>query len=69
MLIKTLLDLGIVVKRERRKASMSGREMAAKAGLDQGQISRIESGKSNVTMKTLIRIADSMGKRLYVYFR
>jgi len=69
MLIKTLLDLGILVKRERRKSGLSGQAMAEKADLDQGHISRIEGGKSNVTLKTLIRIAESTGKRLYVYFR
>ena len=32
-------------------------ELAERAGLDQGDVSRIENGKANPTLETLIRIA------------
>ena len=53
---------------EREKSNMTQAELAKKSGIPQCDISRIESGKGNPTLKTLRKIAQAFGKRLEVSF-
>jgi plasmid maintenance system antidote protein VapI len=45
---------------------MSITALAKKADADPAVISRMEHGKSNITMVTLIRIVKALGKRLHI---
>lgn len=69
MLIKSMADIGRLIKRLRQKTDISGTHLAEKAKTGQAVVSRIEHGKSNLTISTLIRIAGALGKKLYINIR
>ena len=52
----------------RTKAGLTQKELASKTGIQQSNISRIEQGVYNPSIKTLQRIAKGMGKKLYIDF-
>lgn len=50
----------------RVKRKMSQAELAKRTGLQQTNISRIEHGKANPSLKTLLKITKALGVRLVV---
>jgi transcriptional regulator with XRE-family HTH domain len=66
MLIKSKEDLAKQLADTRRAQGMSITALAKKADADPAVISRMEHGKSNITMVTLIRIVKALGKRLHI---
>lgn len=48
----------------RYSLGLSQKELAAKSGLTQANISKIESGTSHPTIDSLKKIADALGKRV-----
>ena len=57
------LAVALEIAREREKAGLSQRELAAKLKTTQSVVSRIESGRQNVSLELLQRIAEAFGKR------
>ena len=53
---------------ERKRQGISQKELAEKAGITQGQLSRIESGESSPLMTTTYAIANALGKTIEVNF-
>lgn len=43
-------------------------ELAERCGMKQSALSRLQTGKSSPTLKTLQQLADGMGKKLVVQF-
>lgn len=56
-MIKARLETGITQK-----------ELSTRTGIQQSNISRIEQGEYNPSIKTLQRLADGMGKKLHIEF-
>lgn len=52
----------------RNRAGLTQKELAAKSGLTQSNISNIEKGVTRPTIDSLKKIADATGKRLIVRF-
>ena len=52
----------------RAKANMSQAELAARTGIDQADISKIERGTANPSVATLKRLAQGLGAELNVSF-
>lgn len=52
--------LGKKIKEIRKSYKMSGNELARKLGMSQQQVSRYESGKSSMTIDTIILIANAL---------
>ena len=52
----------------RRDSHMTQKELAAKCGITQANISNMEKGISKPTIESLKRIADALGMRLVVEF-
>lgn len=52
----------------RGTAQITQKELAAKCGLTQANISNIENGVSKPTIDSLKKIADALGKRLRIEF-
>lgn len=50
----------------RKKLGLTQKELAEKTGIAQGDISKLETGNSNPSLRTLIRLADGMGMQLKV---
>lgn len=53
----------------REETGMTQKELAEKTGIAQGDISRLENGYSNPSLKTLQRIAEGLGKSLVIDFK
>ena len=53
--------LGQNMKRIRTKKNMSQGDIARALEVDRGYISNIESGKKNLTLATIQRLADALG--------
>ena len=52
----------------RESANMTQKELAEKTGIAQADISRIENGNGNPSIRTLQRLANGMGMALKVEF-
>lgn len=48
----------------RMELDLTQKQVAERAGIDQGDVSRIENGKANPTLDTLLRIAYALDARL-----
>ena len=58
-----------MLKEARREAKITQEELAAKTGTKKSYISRIENGKGNIQLSTLIRIFDiGLNKRIRFTF-
>lgn len=60
--------LGYNLTEARNSCEMLQRDLAKASGIHQGDISDIECGKANPTIKTLTRLADAMNMRLKIEF-
>jgi transcriptional regulator with XRE-family HTH domain len=54
------------LQEERLKIHFTQKVLAQKAGLKQQEISRLEKGDANATIKTLFKVAQGMGKKLVI---
>ncbi len=52
----------------RKNTGLTQKQLSDKTGIDQGDISRIESGEANPSLKTLKRLAAGMDMRLRLEF-
>lgn len=52
----------------RKESGLTQKELAEKTGIAQGDISKIEKGLANPSLKTLKRLAVGMGKVLKIEF-
>lgn len=50
----------------RAKQGLTQKELAQKSGINQANISKLERGNSNVTLKTIDKLLRSMGQRLKI---
>lgn len=54
--------------RARQESGMTQKELAAKTGIQQANISRIENGNGNPSIATLCKLAEGMNKKLVITF-
>lgn len=52
----------------RKEKGITQKQLAEKCGISQADISRLESGNANPSIRTLQRIADGMGMKLKISF-
>lgn len=53
----------------RKEAGIAQKDLSDKTGITQGDISKLENGTSNPSLKTLQRIAEGLGKTLIIDFK
>ncbi len=63
------IKAAIELRKLRKALHLSQNELARKMSVKREFISRIESGKQNVTLDTLYRVAEVTGKNLKLMFR
>ena len=63
------LRLAIELRRLRQRARISQAKLARKMKVKREFISRLESGRQNITLDTLYRIGQATGKELYLAFK
>jgi transcriptional regulator with XRE-family HTH domain len=64
-----LTNLGVVIKRTRVEIGLSQEELADKAELHRTYISDIESGRRNISMKLLCRVARALNLETWELLR
>lgn len=52
----------------RKETGLTQQELSDRTGITQGDISKLEHGKLNPSIKTLQRLANAMGKQLKISF-
>ncbi len=52
----------------RRQNGITQKELSERTGIAQGDISKLENGSANPSVKTLERVAAALGKRLKIEF-
>lgn len=52
----------------RNSAGLTQKELSVRSGISQGDISKLENGNANPSVKTLKRLAAAMGKTLKIEF-
>jgi len=58
--------IGEMLKMERKKAGMTQSELAVKIGTQKSFISRVEKGKADIQMSTLVKLFRGLGRNVYV---
>ena len=53
----------------RNEKGITQKELSSITGIIQGDISRLENGTANPSIKTLKRIAEGLGKKLVIQFK
>ena len=53
----------------RTEAGMTQKQLAEATGIAQGDISKLENGSANPSLRTLKRIAAGMGMQIHIEFR
>lgn len=64
--LATALRVGIAIRDARETAAITQTELAARMGVAQSALSRIEAGRANITIEMLTRIATALGAALTV---
>ena len=62
------MRVGKKIRAERQKQDIGLRPFALMSGLDFAEISKIENGKANPTLKTMIKLANSLDVDLGCFF-
>ena len=61
---RAALEIGTRLRDARLDAKLSQEFLATRVGMTRGNYARIEAGLTNVTLETLLRIADGLGMKL-----
>lgn len=64
-----LLNLGVRIKELRRKKNMTQNELAIECNFEKASLSRIETGKTNVTVLTLRKIIKALNTDMADLFK
>ena len=64
----TQKDIGERIKALRKQKNLSQKDFAFMCGFDRTYLSRVESGKQNLTISTLIIICEKLGVSLKEFF-
>ena len=62
------IAFGSFLAQLRREKGMTQKELAERTGIDQADISKLENGTRNPSLKLLKRLADGMGMDLKLVF-
>lgn len=66
--LKWEADLANILTEARLSRSMTQKELSAKTGINQADISRLENGTRNPSLRFLRRLADGMDMELQITF-
>lgn len=66
---KKYYELVIQLRELRQKVGMTQKELAQRAALPRATVVRVESGRRNATLETLMSMANAMGRDLVVGLR
>ncbi|MCD8505318.1 MAG: helix-turn-helix domain-containing protein [Burkholderiaceae bacterium] len=59
--VEVLVELGEAIRRARKELGMSQEQLALSAELDRSYIGGVERGEHNLTIMTLVKLANALG--------
>ena len=59
--VKVLVELGRAIRRTRKGQGISQEQLALSADLDRSYVGGVERGEHNLTVMTLVKLADALG--------
>lgn len=59
--VEVLVELGRVIRRTRKDLGISQEQLAFAADLDRSYVGGVERGEHNLTVMTLVKLADALG--------
>jgi transcriptional regulator with XRE-family HTH domain len=64
------LEVGRTIRHGRKQAELTQTELAARAGIDQGDLSRLETGQGvrGATIAIVERVAQALGREVVIQF-
>lgn len=62
-------EVGEVIRAARQKAGLSQAALASAVGMTRTNFARVESGRTNVTIETLLRVAEGLGLTVAITMR
>ena len=65
---RALFEVQKAILDARTKQGLSQKSLAEKIGVSPGDLSKIERGKENTTVKTLYKVAEALDKKLEIHF-
>lgn len=65
---RKLAEIGLAIRDARERAGVSQAALAMKIGMHRENMIRIEKGRVNLTVETMMRIAEGLGVGLRVRF-
>lgn len=63
------MEIGALVRRVRERAALSQANLAERIGMDRANLIRIEKGRINLTVETLVRVAAGLDATIQVDLR
>lgn len=66
--VDVLSELGVKLTKAREMVGLTQKELAERVNIYQGDISKIERGNANPSVKTLQRLAEGMGMKVKIDF-
>ena len=61
MKIQTATELGVLIRTRRESLAIKRGDLASIAGIDQGNLSKIERGNAKATLETYLRLCKALG--------
>ena len=61
-------EIGTIIKQARNQQGLTQKELGKKIGVGEPTVNKYESGKQNLTVETLKRVADALGMHVKVTF-
>lgn len=58
------IRIGEQIAKKRKEKGLTIRELGEKAGVDWSKISKVENGKTNIGIDTLIKLCDSLDSKI-----
>lgn len=65
---KKLVEIGQAIREAREKAGVSQAALATKIGMHRENLIRVEKGRVNLTVETIVRVAEGLGVTFKVAF-
>lgn len=63
---KEYLELLMDLRKTRKKTGLTHQQLSEKSNIPRATITKIENGQRNATLKTLVTLANAMGKSLQI---
>jgi transcriptional regulator with XRE-family HTH domain len=69
MSTQVLTTVGANIRKIRKEKSISQYELSKLCGMEKANMSRLESGQSNATVLTLLKVSDALNVSVSEFFR